>query len=212
MDFMKGFPDKFFELAIVDPPYGIGSFWLKQKHTQHYGKKKWNEKPPSKEYFKELFRVSKNQIIWGSNYYCHYLSITNSWIIWDKGNDVDKMNTSECEIAWTSFNIPMRKVHIQWSGGRKGNETGVTCIHPNQRPIRLYKWQLKNYAEPGDKILDTHMGSQSSRIACYHLGFDFWGSEIDKDYFKDGCERFLRECHDTVTLKSGATIKQQSLF
>lgn len=104
---MKDFPDKYFDLAVVDPPYGIGSYWMKQKHTQHYGNKKWNETPPGKEYFIELFRVSKNQIIWGGNYYTEHLPVTNSWIFWDKGNDVEKMNTSEGEMAWTSFKKPM---------------------------------------------------------------------------------------------------------
>lgn len=110
--------------------------------------------------------------------------------MWYKNNDVEKMNTSECEIAWTSFRTPMRLVNIPWSGGRKGGETGSKNIHPCQRPLALYKWLLKNYAKPGDKILDTHMGSQSSRIAAYDMGFDYWGFEIDKEYFEAGCKRF----------------------
>jgi len=177
-------------LAIVDPQYGIGDYWMKQKHTQHYGKKGWNQKIPDKQYFVELFRISKNQIIWGGNYFCHYLPITNSWIIWDKGNDVEKMNTSECELAWTSFKIPMRKIFIQWSGGRKGNETGITNIHPCQRPKDLYKWLLRNYAKTEFKIIDTHLGSGSSAIAAYDFGCDFIGCEIDKDYYDAALRRF----------------------
>lgn len=193
-DFMKGLPDKIYDLAIVDPPYGIGNFWMKQKHTSHFGKKNWNEAPPDENYFKELFRVSKEQIIFGANYYCQWLPITNSWIIWDKGNDVGKMNTSECELAWTSFKIPMRKVFVQWSGGRKGvGETGIPNIHPCQRPIKLHKWLLKNYAEPGQKIFDSHGGSMSIAIACHQMGFDLTLCEIDKDYYEAGVKRFKEQ-------------------
>lgn len=187
---MKQYPDKYFDLAVVDPPYGIGQYWMKQKHTYRYGNKEWNNEAPNEEYFEELFRVSNNQIIFGGNYFVNYLPITNSWIIWDKGSDVKKMNTSECELAWTSFSIPMRKIFVQWSGGRKGNETGIKCIHPCQRPIALHDWILKEYAEKGWKILDTHLGSQSSRIAAYKNGLHFTGFELDEDYFHDGNKRF----------------------
>jgi len=193
LDYMKDVPDKHFDLAIVDPPYGIGNYWMKQKHTQHYGKKEWNNKPPDKKYFDELFRISKNQIIWGGNYFCHFLPITNSWIIWDKGNDVEKMNTSECEIAWTSFKIPMRKIFIQWSGGRKNIETGISNIHPCQRPKNLYKWLLKNYATPDMKIIDTHGGSMSSMIACHDFGCEAVCCEIDEEYFDAAVKRFDNE-------------------
>jgi len=191
LDYMSTCKDKQFDLAIVDPQYGIGQYWMKQKHTNHYGKKEWNNKPPSKNYFQQLFRISFNQIIWGGNYFCHYLPITNSWIIWDKGNDTEKMNTSECEIAWTSFHVPMRKVFIQWSGGRKGNETGKSNIHPCQRPVSLYKWQLERYAKITDKIIDTHGGSMSLVIACYDFGItDMVCCEIDKEYYDIAVKRF----------------------
>lgn len=189
MEGMKAFPDKYFDLAIVDVPYGIGCFWNKQVHTKHYGKKDWNEIPPGKSYFKELFRISENQIIWGGNYFCHHLPITNSWIIWDKLNDVEKMNTSECELAWTSFKIPMRKIRIEWSGGRKGKETGNKNIHPCQRPIDLHRWTLKKYAKPDMKIIDTHVGSGSSIIAFLDFGCEWIGFEIDEDYHKASTER-----------------------
>lgn len=184
LNVMNDFDDNQFDLAIVDPPYGIGEYWMKQKHTSHYGSNDWNSSIPSKEYFQELFRVSKNQIIFGGNYFTHYLPITNSWIIWDKGNNVEKMNTSECELAWTSFKIPMRKVFVQWSGARKGDETGIKNIHPCQRPIKLHKWILDKYAEKGDNILDTHLGSGSIAIAAYNRGFDFVGIELDKEYYE----------------------------
>jgi site-specific DNA-methyltransferase (adenine-specific) len=192
MEYMKDCEDNAFDLAIVDPPYGIGSYWMKQKHTRHYGDPGWNEKPPGQEYFAELFRISENQIIWGGNYFTEYLPVRNIWIFWDKGNDVLKTNTSEGELAWTSFNLAMRKVFVQWSGGRKGKETDIKCIHPCQRPIGLHDWLLKNYAEPGQRIIDTHLGSGSSAIAAHYFGCDFTGLEIDKDYFKAASARFKK--------------------
>jgi len=187
---MKDCEDNAFDLAIVDPPYGIGQYWMKQKHTSHYGSKEWNQASPNKDYFDRLFRISKNQIIWGGNYYTEHLPITNSWIFWDKINDVEKMNTSEGELAWTSFKIPMRKIAIQWSGGRKGSETGKANIHPCQRPVKLHEWLLRKYAAAGDKILDTHLGSGSSAIAAHYGGFDFVGMEIDKEYYDAAVKRF----------------------
>lgn len=182
--------DREWDLAIVDPPYGIGQFWNKQKHTYHYGGKDWNSEPPSPEYFQQLREVSASQIIFGGNYYAKHLPATNSWIYWRKGNDVEKMNTSEGELAWTSFNIPMRDVYVQWSGGRKGRETGIECIHPCQRPIDLHRWLLNNYASEGDTILDTHGGSMSLAIACWEEGFDLDICELDPDYFKAAVKRF----------------------
>jgi len=194
MDYMRTFPDKFFELAIVDPPYGIGEFWMKNKNRSKYGRKSWNDSAPGKEYFDELFRISKNQIIWGANYYCHYLPLRNSWLIWDKCRNAEKTFMSECELAWTSLNIVMQKLVVEWDGARKGEENGKgPNIHPNQRPLMLYKMILKKFAQPGDKIFDSHMGSQSLRIACHKEGFDFYGSEIDPDYFEAGCRRYKWE-------------------
>jgi len=214
MDFMAKFPDKFFNLAICDPGYGIGETWTKNKSDVHYKHSRTykNNSIPSKKYFKELFRVSKNQIIWGGNYFTKYLPAENSWIIWDKKRDVEKTFMSEGELAWTSFNIPMRIFRFQWDGYRKSIETGIVKIHPHQKPVVLYSWILQKYAKLGDKILDTHLGSQSSRIAAYKLGFDFWGCELDKNYFQDGCQRFERECHDTIITKQGIKIIQGTIF
>lgn len=179
MEGMKGFPDKFFDLAIVDPEYGIGisNNPFRQKHD----KKDWDNKPPQDGYFKELFRVSKNQIVWGGNYF--YLPPSQGFIIWDKVQP-ETFSSSMCEFAWMSFQSPakMFTAHVV--------TTETNKIHPTQKPVKLYRWLLQNYAKPNDKILDTHLGSQSSRIAAYKLGFDFWGYEIDQDYFKQGCERF----------------------
>lgn len=197
MEGMKDFPDKFFELAVVDPPYGIGEDGGKKREgpksikkglkSKNYEKKYWDKQPPL-EYWNELFRVSKNQIVWGGNYFINFLRSTSCFLIWDKkGND--RSNFADCEIAWSSFNSAIRCFYYPWIGFGSIN-SGEIRIHPTQKPIALYSWLLKNYAKPGDKILDTHMGSQSSRIAAYKMGFDYWGYEIDKDYFREGCERF----------------------
>lgn len=196
---MAGVLDKFYDLAIVDPPYGIGDNWNKSKNQQFYGhKNNFNQKPPDKNYFKELFRISKHQIIWGANYYCHYLPMSNNWIFWDKIREVKKTFMSEGELAWTSFPIPMRKIRIIWNGGKKGIETGIKTIHPHQKPITLYKWLLKNYAQPGWKIFDSHVGSGSIRIACHDMGFYFEGCEIDPDYHRDQEIRFQNHVQDEL--------------
>jgi len=196
MEYMSKFPDKFFDLAYPDPPYGIGyaEDAAKKSGTQfgkaaaaksNYILKKWDNEIPKPEYFKELFRVSKNQIIWGGNYMVKNIEPTNCWIVWDKDNGSN--NFGDCELAWTSFKSPIRIFKYTWNGMIQGNmKHKENRIHPTQKPIALYKWLLKNYAKPGDKIFDSHLGSQSSRIAAYDLGLDFWGCEIDEDYFNDG--------------------------
>jgi site-specific DNA-methyltransferase (adenine-specific) len=199
MDCMEGmarFPDKFFELAVVDPPYGIGEDG-KSNHSRGklakpnlYIPKDWDSNPPNENYFKELLRVSKNQIIWGANHFIDLMPYRSScWIVWDKVNGSNDF--ADCELAWSSFKSSVRKFEFTWNGMLQGNmKNKETRIHPTQKPVKLYEWLLKNYAKSGDKILDTHLGSQSSRIAAYKLGFDFWGYELDKDYFNDGCKRF----------------------
>ena len=190
MEGMKQFPDKYFELAIVDPPYGIGidgqkeSICKNPKHNRKlHEKKDWDNSIPSKEYFKELERVSKNQIIWGANYFVKHLEKgTKGWIVWDKGQH--GLTMSDCELAYSSFNVPTRVVVINRVELLKDG-----TIHPTQKPVALYKWLLKNYAKPGDKILDTHVGSASSLIACEDLGFPYIGFEIDKDYYEAAQKR-----------------------
>lgn len=199
MEYMKDCPDKFFDLAIVDPPYGIEEITGKEvnrgrgkfkNRAFNRGEKKFNEwdKAPSQEYFIQLFRVSKNQIIWGGNYFD--LPPVRGYIIWDKCQPFP--NFSACEFAWTSFNVPAKifKFDNRISGK----------IHPTQKPIELYKWILMVFAKDKDKILDTHLGSGSSRIAAYDMGFDFVGCEIDADYFEAQEKRY------------GNYIAQQSLF
>lgn len=182
MDYMRGFPDKFFELAIVDPPYGIGMSG--NSFRQKQAKKDWDNEIPEEKYFKELQRVSKEQIVWGGNYFP--LEPTQGFLIWDKVQPHD-FSSAMCEFAWMSIQKPAKifKLHVVTAETDK--------IHPTQKPVKLYKWILKNYAKQGDKIIDTHLGSQSSRIAAYLMGFDFYGCEIDPDYFEAGEKRFREQ-------------------
>ena len=183
MDGMKQFPDKYFELAIVDPEYGININHnmgrRKGDKPSNYKKVKWDSKPPSAEYFEELKRVSKNQIIWGANYF--HMPPTKCFIVWRKPQISEGVSFSMLEYAWTSFDSTSK----EWIG--MSNEKDR--IHPTQKPIKLYEWLLKRYANKGDKILDTHVGSASSLIACYNLGFDYIGFELDKQYHEMAQQR-----------------------
>ena len=191
MEYMKSLPDKFFELAIVDPPYGISvnmnAGRKKDTKSKKRDVKKWDIEPPKREYFIELFRISKNQIVFGANNMIDRIMVNSQgWIFWDKCVP-SKLSFSDGELAYTSFHKSLKKITVAWSGvnGYEGEK-----FHPTTKPIKLYLELLKNYAKTGDKIFDSHMGSQSSRIAAYDLGFDFYGCELDKDYFQQGCERF----------------------
>ena len=180
---MARYPDDYFDLAIVDPPYGI-----EVKTRVFDDGKKWDNEIPTKQYFKQLFRVSKNQIIWGGNYFLDYLNPTPCFLIWDK-KMTDKHLMSMSEFAWTSFrtkNLIFRQPPV---GDRGFYNIDGTRIHPTQKSIKLYEWQLINYAKEGDKILDTHRGSASLDIACHNLGFDLVTCELDTDYFNDGNKR-----------------------
>lgn len=181
---MARYPDKYFDLAIVDPPYGIGAGKEKPHNGwKDYGIKHWDDESPSREYFDELIRVSQNQIIWGANHFISKISLDFScFIIWDKGQR--NFSLADGEMAWTSFKSAAR--FFNYSRGQALQEGK---IHPTQKPVALYKWLLKNYAKPGDKILDTHVGSASSLIACHDLGFDAVGFELDLDYYRESSER-----------------------
>jgi site-specific DNA-methyltransferase (adenine-specific) len=181
MELMKRYPDNHFDLAIVDPPYGIGisSNPVRQKHD----KKTWDNNIPQKEYFNELFRVSKNQIIWGGNYFD--LPPTQGFFIWDKKQPHD-FSLAMCEYAWSSQQKPAK----MWSLSVL-KERGK--IHPTQKPVKLYEWLLMNYAKEGDKILDTHLGSGSIAIACHNRGFDLTACELDKDYYDASIKRINQQ-------------------
>jgi site-specific DNA-methyltransferase (adenine-specific) len=180
MQFMSRYPAKYFELAIVDPPYGI-DINKSGRLGKYGGKKKWDSETPNQIYFNELLRVSKNQIIWGGNYF--YLPPTRCFLIWDK-EQPENISFASCEYAWTSFEQSAKTFYLRPQSSEN------TRIHPTQKPIKLYEWILKNYANKGDKILDTHLGSGSSRIAADKMGFDFYGCELDKDYFEAQEKRF----------------------
>ena len=197
MDAMRKFPDKYFDLAVVDPPYGIGENGAtnhtrgKLAKSKNYKAFAGNDKePPPPGYFNGLRRISKNQIIWGANHFIGRLPHDSpAWVVWDKVNgDTD---FADCELAWTSFKTAVRKFEYKWHGMLQQDMANKERrIHPTQKPIALYKWLLTNYAKPGDKILDTHLGSGSSRIAAWDMGFDFWGYELDADYFAAMEKRF----------------------
>ena len=188
MEGMKQFPDKYFELAIVDPPYGIARFGNRVELSNRICKEakinKWDIKP-TPEYFNELFRVSKSQIIWGANNFT--LPNTEYFIIWNKEQTVD--NFASAEYAWTNIKMPAKVFTYAIHKVMATRKDDGGKIHPTQKPTELYKWLLMLYAKQGDKILDTHVGSASSLIACYDMGFDYIGFEIDKDYFEKAQER-----------------------
>jgi site-specific DNA-methyltransferase (adenine-specific) len=188
LEYMRGLPDKAFDLAIVDPPYGIGisSNPVRQSHA----KKDWDNQIPSAEYFKELKRVSKNQIIWGGNYFFDHLGSSQCFLVWDKLQPHD-FSLAMAEMAWTSFK-KVAKIFKKSVLSDKGKE------HPTQKPVALYQWLLENYAKPGQRILDTHLGSGSSAIAAHYFGVDFVGTELDKDYYDAAVKRFEQATAQTT--------------
>lgn len=197
MEGMKRYTDKYFDLAIVDPPYGInigGSGTIGGSgivEVKNYGIKEWDKKIPDSLYFEELKRVSKNQIIFGANYY--KMEPTNSWIVWDKKCQNNWNDTfSDGEMAWTSFKKKLMIYRQLWVGALRKSED-KTRSHPTQKPVELYKWIVQNYCESGWIILDTHVGSASSLIAFESFGLDYVGFEIDKDYFEKAKERIEKE-------------------
>ena len=235
LKYMKGLPDNYFDIAVADPPYGIGADKPAKKpsvvrqpngtylrvNAPDYGKKDWDVLP-KKRFFKELFRVSKHQIIFGANYF----GLIGGMLVWDKMNG--SSDQYGCEIAYQSFSQRTDIVHYMWAGMFQGETCSVDVnianrqkgnkafneerIHPCQKPVALYAWILKNYAKKGDKVFDPMMGSGSSRIAAYKLGFDFTGCEVDEEYYVKSRERFNRECMGIHKTKSGKTVIEQNLF
>lgn len=194
-EFMRDLPDKFFDLAVCDPPYGIGIVQQMEKTVKSKSSMMklskgitgghWDNKIPDSAYFEELKRVSKNQIIWGGNYFLDYLGSTRCFCVWDKMNGTNPM--ADAELAWTSFagSVRMFRMH-HFSAGYDEK------IHPTQKPVKLYEWILKNYAKPGQTILDTHGGSMSSVIAALNMGFEITCIEKDDDYFNAAVERVIK--------------------
>jgi site-specific DNA-methyltransferase (adenine-specific) len=197
MQLMSRYEDNYFDLAIVDPPYGIGEDGSKgvrtspsrpnsYKRKPKYKAKGWDKKPPNKEYFLELLRVSKNVIIFGANHFIENIPNANSscWIVWDKKNE--GTDFADCELAWSNMKTTVRKYRIHKFDATRG---GKDCIHPTQKPVKLYEWLLIKYAKEGDKILDTHLGSGSIAIACHNLGFNLTACELDKEYYNAAIKR-----------------------
>ncbi len=235
LEYMKTLPDRYFDLAIADPPYGIGAScpskkpgFVRQKNETYlpvknrdYGAKQWDKKRIEEDFFLELERIAKNRIIWGANYY----GLAGGMLVWDKMNGMT--DQYGCEIAYQSFNDRTDIVHYMWNGMFQGEKCSESIneslrqqgnkklnerrIHPTQKPVALYGWLLRHYAKEGDTIFDPMMGSQSSRIAAYKLGFDYVGCERDVEYFTDGCERFAHECLG-IERFDGVTTTQLTLF
>jgi len=195
MELMARYEDNYFDLAIVDPPYGIGEDGAKNhsrdKATKatRYTPKNWDNKAPKTEYFKELKRVSKNQIVWGANHFIENIPNANSscWIVWDKDNTGD---FADSELAYASFKTAVRNFKWRWNGMLQQNmKNKQNRIHPTEKPIQLYEWLLQNYAKEGNKILDTHLGSGSIAIACHNMKYDLTACEIDKEYYDKAMKR-----------------------
>ena len=196
MDLMARYEDNYFDLAIVDPPYGIGESSNNNKSrsklgkSKDYGNKSWDDLAPDINYFLELKRVSKNQIIWGSNHFIENIPNANSscWVVWDKMNGENDF--ADCELAYCSFKTAVRKISLRWHGMLQHDmKNKEVRIHPTQKPVKLYEWLLMNYAKDGFRILDTHLGSGSIAIACHNLGFDLTACELDKDYYEAAIKR-----------------------
>ena len=207
MELMARYEDNYFDLAIVEPPYGIGfgEFNRTNKTTDgtrvkanKYKQSNWDDSIPTEVYFNELFRVSKNQIIWGGNYFPFIWNFGGKgFIYWHKGNPVP--NFADGELAWTSFNKVAKQFDFRYYGGLEGNTSASEKYHPTQKPIALYEWLLMNYAKEGDKILDTHLGSGSIAIACHNLGYDLTACELDKEYF-DAAMKRLKQHQAQLTM------------
>jgi len=198
LEAMRQMTDNQFDLAIVDPPYGIGASEMTMgsgKNKKYKKGKNWDNETPSVEYFNELQRISKNQIIWGGNYFADKLKTSRCWVFWDKGINGD-CDFADGELAWCSFDKVLRIAKIRYKGFLGADKVR---IHPTQKPVKLYEWILDNYAKEGDKILDTHLGSGSIALACHNRGFDLAGFEIDKEYFDNAVER-LRVHQSQLTM------------
>jgi site-specific DNA-methyltransferase (adenine-specific) len=198
MELMARYEDNHFDLAIVDPPYGINASEMTMgsgKNKKYKKGKKWDNETPSLEYFNELKRVSKNQIIWGGNYFTDKLKPTRCYVFWDKGINGD-CDFADGELAWCSFDKVLRIAPIRYKGFLGADKVR---IHPTQKPVKLYEWLLMNYAKEGDKILDTHLGSGSIALACHNLKYDLTACELDKDYYEASMKR-LKEHQQQLTM------------
>lgn len=198
MEWMKQVSDNYYDLAIIDPPYGIKEDGLKNHsrgklaQTRKYTPKEWDNNSPDVSFFNELIRISKNQIIWGANHFISKIPYDSScWIVWDKDNG--NTDFADCELAWTSFKTSVRKFKFKWQGMlQEDMKNKQERIHPTEKPIKLYEWILQKYAKHGDKIFDSHFGSLSIGIACHNLGFELDACELDKEYYQKALDRLKK--------------------
>ena len=207
MEAMKEFPDKFFELAIVDPPYRDASENQPTKDMRRNGSMNSFGDKPTQEYFDELFRISKNQIIWGANNF--QLPPYKGFVVWKKLTISDSFTMSMAELAFISEGLGTTSKIFEYAP--QGTKTEPR-LHPCQKPINLYLWLLQNYAHRGDKILDTHVGSASSLIACHRMGFEYWGFELEADYYKAATARLEKEKSQLTIFESAERAQQEKLF
>jgi site-specific DNA-methyltransferase (adenine-specific) len=190
MEMMARYPDGYFDLAVVDPPYGIGKDWKKRRTSKKYIETSYtNDAKPGTDYFNELKRVSKNRIIFGYNYFTEILGPTNYLIVWDKLSNKNMVNYSQGELAYSSIRKPLQIISVPWDGCKMGKETGIKKIHPHQKPVELYKLILQKYAKPGDAVLDTHLGSGSIALACLDMGCGLTACEVDTIYYENTMRR-----------------------
>lgn len=204
LEIMRDFKDKEFDLAIVDPPYGIGAGSVnfqngtRKRLSKFHKINDWDNAIPLEEYWKELFRISKNQIVWGGNYMTEFLPPSRCWVFWDKGTGDNSY--ADGELAWCSFDKVVKKFTKFWSGGNAKEKGDLDRVHPTQKPVALYEWLLNNYANENDKIIDTHLGSASIAIAIEKANrldkknLSFVGIEIDKEYYEAGLKRYINFC------------------
>lgn len=215
LNVLKQTPDKYYSLGIIDPPYGINvkatTGQGKHYRSNKYDNVDWDIDSPSQEYFDELFRVTKNQIIWGANHFISKIPYNSScWLVWDKDNG--KSDFADCELAWTSFKSSVRKFKYRWHGMLQENmRDKIKRIHPTEKPESLYVWILENYAQSGDSILDTHLGSGSIALACYRLGYSLTGVEINHNYYVKSIDRF-KELSKQISWITPNSIPKQDSF
>ena len=217
LEYMRTLPDKAFTLAVADPPYGVdyargkNGFGVTVDKLPTREDTKWDV-VPDKAFFDELLRVSENVIIWGGNYFTHLLPVSKCWLVWDKCNGMENKSVfADCELAWTNMTKVVKMFSMRQLGFISETTDGDR-IHPTQKPTELYSWVYRTFSTEDATIFDPMMGSQSSRIAAYKMGFDYVGCEIDEEYFTKGCERFDRECRGITKTKSGRVLIQPTLF
>ena len=218
LEYMRSLPDKYFDLCIADPLYGVSyargkhGFGVTTKNLPSSKDVMWDNAIPSQEVFNEILRVSKNCIVWGGNYFTHLLPVSKCWIVWDKYVNIENKSVfADAELAWTNMTKVVKMFRLRQVGFISDTKDGKR-IHPTQKPTELYDWLLDNYAKDGEKIFDPFLGSGSSRIASYKKGYDFYACELDKGYYDAQEERFRKECFGEIRQDNGQIITNLSLF